>query len=246
MNSPGQTFVIVLITIWTILMASTIGKRIYYKKHTHPYLLKHAAVTAFLYHDTCITSGMDTQKLENNVLGVGMTPLADTTVPPYSFGLKQIFKRWEIKPDKLFKEEWKYKSHPYEVRLDETEIRRGSNYYGIPKMRCAMRMHTGIVKVKSRPHYIPRKSYHTEYTNYVRNVLLSLLKKNGAEITDAPLQWRYTQRNYKPIAFTLEGQDYHLRVSPFFIQMEVSGDIDCLSCDLYPQPEIVRNKINSQ
>ena len=244
MKSPAQTFAIIFFTIWIILMTYTIGRKIYYKKYTQPYLIKHAATTALLYHHTCILSGMDTQKLEKNVLEVGMTPLTELTVPRYSFDLKQIFKRWEIKADKLFKEKWKYKPHPYEVRLDETEIRKGSDYYGIPKLRCAMRMHTGIVKVKRRPHYIPRKSFHAKYTNYVRNMLLSTLKKSGAEIIDAPVQWRYSQRNYKPIAFTREGQQYHLKVSPFFIEMEYARDTDCLTCDLYPQPEVVRDELN--
>lgn len=246
MSFAAKTLAIAFVTVWATLIVTAIGKRIYYKKHTEPYLKQHAAITAFLYHDTCILSGMDMEKLENNVLDVGMTTLKDTTVPRYSFGLKQIFGRWEIKPDRLFTEEWKFKPHPYEIRLDETEIRTGSNKYGIPKLRCAMGMHTGIVKVKSRPYYIPRKSYHTRYTTYVKNLLLAALKKSGADITDAPRQWSYGQRNHRPIAFTLEGQQYHLKVSPFFIEMEFAGDMDCISCDLYPQPEVVRDKLNLQ
>ena len=258
------------LTIWVLLFISAVGRFFYQAEYFKPYLRHHADTTASLFYATCIRSSLDALKLESNALKLGMIPLTDLAIPygsdsqkPYHLtdiatpsgfdGQRQIFARWKIEPGMFFKDKWKYKPFPYEISLDEKEIKgkwnkdsrliHGSD--GVLKLRCAMRMHTGIMRDKSRPYYVTRRGSHNSSTSYVSNKLVSLLRKFGAEVTDVPRQWGTRNRFPKPITFKLEGQRYHLTVSPFSISLVFAGDVDCPNCNLYPQPDIVRGKLDN-
>jgi len=58
-------------------MASGIGRSIYYKRYTKPYLDLHATEAAILFYKTCISSGIDLSQLEQNALNANMTPVKD-------------------------------------------------------------------------------------------------------------------------------------------------------------------------
>lgn len=220
-------------------MSSIIFKAVYFKKYTKPYLDLHAAETAILFYKTCIASGVDLQKLEQNATSAHMTPVKDLTVPPKDFGVKEIYGKWKMEALQNTKKEWKYQAFPYELSLREVEYK-GGNKYAFPKTLCRMNMHSGVMKVPSRPYYIPRESYHSAYRRYLGNLLLWMLKKEGAEITDIPVWGSVRYSLAPPISYTLDGEKYHLKVDAFSITLELDEEVECITCDLYPQPEVVR------
>jgi len=245
MNSYTKFFTIIFITIWVLAMSSGVIRGIYFKKYTKPYLDLHATETAILFYKTCISSGVNLEKLEKNAILAHMVPAKDLTVSSNIFGLKKIHGKWEMKAMENTKKDWKYKAFPYELSLREVEYR-GSNVYALPKTLCQMSMHSGVMKVPSRPYYIPRESYHSDYRRYLGKLLLWMLKQGGAELIDAP-RWGSVRYNLtQPMSYTLDGKKYHLKVDAFSITLELAEEIDCITCDLYPQPEVARKSTKTQ
>lgn len=242
MDSYTKFFAIIFTAIWIVVMASGIGRSIYYKRYTKPYLDLHATEAAILFYKTCISSGIDLSQLEQNALNANMTPVKDLAVSPNVYGLKKIFGKWEKEAMQNTKKKWKYKPFPYEVSLREVEYK-GRNIHVVPKSLCQINMHTGVMKVSNRPYYIPRRSYHSDYKLYLRNTILWMLKQEGAELKNAPSWDGASYAVPKPVAYTLDGKAYHLKVDFFSITLELAEEVQCITCDLYPQPEVVQKRI---
>jgi len=222
-------------------MTSIVVQRAYFKKYTKPYLDLHATEAAVLFYKTCISSGVDLQKLEQNALSADMMPVKDFTVPSNIFGVKKIYGKWEMKAMQNTNKEWKYKAFPYELSLREVK-NKGQNIYTVSKSSCLLTMHSGVMKVPSRPYYIPRKGYHSNYRRYLGNLLVSMLKQEGAEQIVLPRWGDVRYDLFQPVSYKLDGKGYNLYLNAFSIALEASEEADCITCDLYPQPDVIQGE----
>lgn len=211
----------IIICIWIWMMSFTLIKSHYFKKHTEPYLTAHALRAANLFYETCISSNMDFSKLGRNAVKAGMEHLKPLNLPPDTISLKQSYGLWEKDSESHSEKKQKYKAFPYFIDLELNEANQDEDMDSISTGGCRMRMHHGVMKNPSQPYFIPRRSFHDEYTNNLKSILLSRLKSDGSEIIENPWPWSRRRIN-KPVVYKRDGVIYHLKPDPFSIDVETA------------------------
>ena len=207
------------VLIWLALMSSVIFNGIKYRSKIKPHKEAHAPLVSELFYETCVLSKLNPESLEQKAIDASMEKETPQNRPRQTYGVVRINQAWVADSKLSLQTDSDYQPFPNQLWLLDMKTP-GYQQYSKTKKQCRLDFHHGVIRSKSRPYHISRRGDSRRYRRLLALGVLKNLESDGAKIINIDTLHKDPRIAHDPIIYQLDGQVYHLRVSPFSMTLE--------------------------